>query len=172
MAAAIKMTAAVTPAAHRCASPVPVSVLIPTRNEEANSAQCLRWVAWAGEIFVVDFLSTDRTTEIARSMGARVIPFRWDGKDPRKYNWSLANLPWQNEWVLVVDADEEIPNALRDEIAYVLNTRFDCAGFIARFDYYFLGRRMPHGDPLWNLALFNHSPCLSTQTHVPELPGS
>src|SRR5260370_38800971 len=109
------MTAAITTAAYRCASPLPVSVLIPTRNEEANIAKCLRSVvAWAGEIFVVDSLSTDHTTEIARSMGARVIPFRWDRKDTRKSNWSLANLPWQNDCDLVADADSEPPNALRD----------------------------------------------------------
>src|SRR4029077_6625612 len=98
---ATSMTAAITTAAHCFASPLPVSVLIPTRNEEANIAKCLSSVAWADEIFVVDSLSTDRPTEIAGSMGARVIPFRWDGKGPRKYNWSLANLPWQNEWVLL-----------------------------------------------------------------------
>jgi glycosyltransferase involved in cell wall biosynthesis len=165
------MTAAITTAARRFASQLPVSVLIPTKNEEANIAKCLRSVAWADEIFVVDSLSTDRTAEIAQSMGARVIPFRWDGKGPRKYNWSLANLPWHNEWVLLVDADEEIPDALRDEIASVLNSGSDCVGFIVRFDYYFLGRRMRHGDPLWKLVLFKHALGRFERIDVPEVTG-
>src|SRR5260370_41659704 len=87
------MTAAITTAAHRCASPLPVSVLIPTRNEEANIAKCLRSVAWAGEIFVVDSLSTDCTTELARSMGAPVTPLRGERKRPPQHQCPDPALP-------------------------------------------------------------------------------
>ena len=57
----------------------PVSVLVLTRNEEANIAACLESVRWAGETFVVDSLSTDRTAEIARSLGAGVFLHPFEG---------------------------------------------------------------------------------------------
>src|ERR1700726_2697865 len=78
---------------------IPVSVLVPTRNEERNIERCLRSVSWAAQVFVVDSCSTDRTAEIALAMGADVIPFRWDGHGPRKKNWALDNISWANEWV-------------------------------------------------------------------------
>src|SRR5438105_13641571 len=96
---------------------VPVSVLIPTKNEEKNILKCLASVSWADEVFVVDSHSTDRTAELATGQGATVIEFTWDGKGPRKFNWALENLPWRNEWVLVVDADEEVSASLQSEIA-------------------------------------------------------
>ena len=68
---------------------VPISVLIPTKNEERNIRKCIESVAWADEVYVVDSRSTDRTSEIARSLGAEVVAFAWDGKGPRKKNWAL-----------------------------------------------------------------------------------
>jgi len=82
----------------------PVSVLILTRNEEANIAACLRSLGWAEEISVVDSLSTDRTIEIAKSLGARVYPHSFEGYAKQR-NWALANLPLSYGWVLMLDAD-------------------------------------------------------------------
>src|SRR5277367_1695828 len=76
----------------------PISVLIPTRNEEGNIEKCLARVVWADEIVVVDSASSDRTVELARAHGATVVPFAWDGTGPRKRNWALANHPWRNPW--------------------------------------------------------------------------
>src|ERR1700731_3344208 len=86
--------------ASSSAHTVPVSVLVPTRNEERNIERCLRSESWAAREFVVDSFSSDRTVDIARAMGANVVPFRWDGHGPRKKNWALDNIPWENEWVL------------------------------------------------------------------------
>jgi len=147
----------------------PVSVLIPTRNEEANISKCLDSVGWAGEIFVVDSNSNDRTAEIARQKGAIVVPFTWDGTGPKKYNWALDNLPWHHEWVLVVDADEEVTPELATEITRVVQGGSTYAGFVARFDYFLLGQRIRHGDPLEKPVLFKHGLTRYERLDVPEV---
>jgi glycosyltransferase involved in cell wall biosynthesis len=150
---------------------VPLSVLVPTRNEEKNIERCLQSVGWAAQIFVVDSCSTDRTSEIARAMGAEIIRFRWDGRGPRKKNWALDNLAWANEWVLVVDADEEVSPSLKQEIAAALagEPKFDA--YSIPYQYYFLGRLMKHGAPLHKLILFKHRLARFEQTSVPEVTG-
>lgn len=133
---------------------VPLSVLIPTRNEEANIAKCLVSVQWADQLFVVDSLSSDRTIEIAESFDAEVVPFEWKRGMPRKLNWSLENLPFRNEWLLVLDADEEVSQELADEISR--NLASDGGGysaFIAGYDYVFMGQRLTHGDRLHKVVL-------------------
>lgn len=148
---------------------VPVSVLIPTRNEEANLAKCLASVAWADDVWVVDSRSTDRTAEIARAHGAHVVEFTWDGRGPRKKNWALERLPFRHEWLLLIDADEEVTPELRDEIAERIRGGVACAGFLARYHYYFLGRRLRHGDPLWKMALVRHRLARFERMDVPEV---
>src|SRR6266566_5533626 len=95
---------------------VPLSVLVPVKNEAANLRDCLASVSFAQEIVVVDSASTDGTQSIAESTGARVIQFAWNGKLPRKKNWALENIPWHHEWVLIIDADERITPELEREI--------------------------------------------------------
>lgn len=148
---------------------VPVSVLIPTKQEEANISKCLASVSWADEIFVVDSNSTDRTVEIARGMGARVVPFQWDGTGPKKYNWSLENLPFSHEWVFVVDADEEATPELGEEIGRVLSSPSAYAGFSVRFEYFLMGQRIRHGDPLVKPILFKHRLTRYEKMDVPEV---
>ena len=146
-----------------------ISVLIPTRNEEKNIRKCINSVAWADEIWVVDSHSSDRTVEIAGSLGARVVQFRWDGMGPRKLNWSLANIPFRHEWLLVVDADEEPSPELRNEITTrVLGGTGSHAGYLIPYDYWFLGRLLKHGDRLWKLVLFKVA---GTRYERRELPG-
>jgi glycosyltransferase involved in cell wall biosynthesis len=86
----------------------PLSVLIPVKNEAANVRDCISGVSFADEIVVVDSASTDGTPAIAEGAGARVVQFIWNGSLPRKKNWALESIPWQHEWVLIVDADERI----------------------------------------------------------------
>jgi glycosyltransferase involved in cell wall biosynthesis len=137
---------------------VPLSVVIPVKNEEVNIEACLRSVEWAGEIWVVDSQSQDRTAEIAESFGARVVQFFYDGGWPRKKNWALENLPFGNDWVLFVDADERVTPELRDEIVAVLRDQRDFDGFYINRRLIFLGRWIRHCGwyPSWNLRLFKH----------------
>lgn len=138
-------------------SKIPVSVLIPAKNEEANLPACLTSVSRADEVFVVDSQSSDRSIEIAESYGAKVVQFYFNGRWPKKKNWGLDNLPFRNEWVLIVDCDERIPDALWDEIAQVINDP-NYEGYYLNRRVYFLGKWIRHGGkyPDWNLRLFKH----------------
>ena len=149
----------------------PVSVLVPVRNEEINIAKCLRSLQWADEVYVVDSASADRTVEIAGAMGAHVVQFRWNGQYPKKYNWALENIPWRNDWVLVVDADEEVTDEVAAEIAGLVRGDSDCAGYIVRFNYYLLGNKISHGDPLDKLILFRHRETRYENIDVPDITG-
>ena len=158
--------------AHRQpAGKVPISVLIPTKNEQENIRKCLESVAWADEICVVDSHSTDETRRIAHEFGAVVVDFVWDSKGPRKRNWALEHYPWKHEWLLLLDADEEVAPELRDEIAATVRAKTNRAGFLIRFHYYFLGRKLRHGDPLWKLCLIRHSLARFETIDVPEVTG-
>ena len=135
----------------------PLSVLIPVRNEAANLRGCLASVSFAQEIVVVDSGSTDGTQTIAETAGARVIQFAWNGKLPRKKNWALGNVPWQHEWVLIIDADERITPELEREIRHVI-VRADVDGLYLNRRFWFLDGWINHCGyfPSWNLRLFRH----------------
>jgi glycosyltransferase involved in cell wall biosynthesis len=136
----------------------PVSVLIITYSEEANIAACLESVRWAREVFVVDSLSADRTLEIAESFGAKVNSHPFAGYAQQR-NWALENLPFSHDWILMLDADERIPQALAQEIAQVVaDNPQDYAGYYLRRRFFFLGRWLKHGglNPTWILRLFRH----------------
>jgi glycosyltransferase involved in cell wall biosynthesis len=135
-----------------------VSVLIPAKNEEANLAACLESVNRADEVFVVDSQSSDRTVEIAKDYGANVVQFHFDGRWPKKKNWSLENLPFRNDWVLIVDCDERIPPELWDEIALAIQNP-DYDGYYINRKVFFLGKWIRYGGkyPDWNLRLFKHN---------------
>lgn len=106
------------PAATRPA-PAPVSVLIPTRNEERNIAACLDGVAFAAERIVYDSYSDDATLEIARARGARIVQRRFDVFSAHK-NWALDNIDFAHDWILLVDADERVTPDLAAEICAVV----------------------------------------------------
>jgi glycosyltransferase involved in cell wall biosynthesis len=136
---------------------IPVSVIIPARNEEANLPACLTSLQRADEIFVVDSNSTDKSVEISESFGAKVVQFEFNGRWPKKKNWSLDNLPFRNEWILIVDCDERITPELWDEIALAIeNSEHD--GYYLNRRVFFLGKWIRHGGkyPDWNLRLFKH----------------
>jgi glycosyltransferase involved in cell wall biosynthesis len=137
----------------------PVSVLIPTYNEELNLPDCLRSVAgWAGDIWVVDSFSRDRTVEIAREFGAEVVQHAYEGPAAQK-NWALDNIEFKNEWVLILDADERMSPELCAEVAEIIaggGNGYD--GFYLNRRFIFYGRWIKHCGwyPSWNLRLFRH----------------
>ena len=135
----------------------PLSVLVPVKNEAANVRDCLASVSFAEEIVVVDSGSTDDTRAIAEAAGARVVQFVWNGKLPRKKNWALENIPWQHEWVLIIDADERITPELEREIRQAIG-RADVDGFYLNRRFWFLDGWINHCGyfPSWNLRLFRH----------------
>ena len=132
---------------------LPITVVVPVKNEERNLARCLQPLSAFGEVLVVDSGSTDKTQEIARAAGARVLEFQWDGRFPKKRNWVLFNHEFANPWVLFIDADEVVDDNFCREIAHAINS-FNCDGYWLNYTNYFLGRRLRHGVPQRKLALF------------------
>src|SRR5580693_7245663 len=96
-----------------------LSVAIVTLNEEGNLARTLASVQFADEIVIVDSGSTDRTVEIARSLGAKVFVEAWKGFALQK-NSAIDRCT--STWVLSLDADEELTEELQAEIRNMLET--------------------------------------------------
>ncbi len=154
-------------------SKIPVSVLIPAKNEQANLPACLASVAIADEVFVVDSQSTDKSEEIAKTYGANVVQFHFNGRWPKKKNWSLENLPFRNEWVLIVDGDERITPELWSEIAQAIqNSEHD--GYYLNRRVFFLGKWIRHGGkyPDWNLRLFKHQKGRYENLSTEDIPNT
>lgn len=99
--------------------PQKISVVINTLNEEKNIQRALKSVDWIDEIIVCDMHSTDKTVNIAKERGARIVYFRNTHyvEPARNFAISKAN----NDWVLVLDADEEIPQSLKEKIIQLVN---------------------------------------------------
>lgn len=138
-------------------SKIPVSVLIPAKNEELNLPACLESVAIADEVFIVDSQSEDRSLEIAAKYGAKVVQFHFNGRWPKKKNWSLENLSFRNDWVLIVDCDERITPESWSEIATAIKNP-EYQGYYINRKVFFLGKWIRFGGkyPDWNLRLFQH----------------
>ena len=127
----------------------PLTVLVVTRNEEANVERCLASVhGFADQIFVVDSESADRTCELARRYAdeVRELPYDHSRIIPWIFQWGLDHLPIRNDWVLILEADQAVPPALRAEIAALL-TRAEIAedGFYIRRRQIFRGTWIRHG---------------------------
>ena len=137
---------------------VPLSVLIPACNEYKNLPRTLEAVKWADEIFVVDSNSTDGTQEIAKEYGAIVVQFEYKEPWPKKKNWALENLPFRHEWVLILDADEELPPEALEEIREIcLKNKKGLDGYFINRRFMFMGKWLRHAYyPNWNLRLFKH----------------
>ena len=85
---------------------LPVSVIVPVRNEARNLPRCLESLAGVGEVHVIDSQSTDDTVAIAQSHGAKVVQFHYAGGWPKKRQWAMDTLPLAYDWILLLDADE------------------------------------------------------------------
>jgi glycosyltransferase involved in cell wall biosynthesis len=135
----------------------PLSVLVPVKNEAANLRDCLASVSFAEQIVVVDSASTDGTQAVAEAAGVQVVRFVWNRKFPRKKNWALENVPWQHDWVLIIDADERVTLELEREIRQAIR-RTDVDGFYLNRRFWFFGGWINHCGyfPSWNLRLFRH----------------
>jgi len=145
----IRVSANVVPAAK-----LPVTVIIPVRNEAKNLPRCLQALRDVGEIYVIDSQSTDDTVEIARSHGVHVVQFHYQGGWPKKRQWAMDTLPVAYDWILLLDADERLTPELAEEIrAAVQNPAID--GCFIQLRTWFLDRVLRHGDVgLWKMSLF------------------
>lgn len=137
---------------------LPISIIIPVKNEARNLVACLQSVAWADEVWVVDSHSTDQTVAIAQSSGARIAQFDYAGGFPKKKNWALTNLPFKHEWILLLDADERVTPELAAELRDLWQRADKLDGYYVNRKLIFLGRWIKHCGwyPSWNLRLFKH----------------
>jgi glycosyltransferase involved in cell wall biosynthesis len=133
---------------------LPVSVIVPVRNEAKNLPRCLDALRDLGEVIVVDSQSTDTTVEIAREYGAQMVQFHYQGGWPKKRQWAMDTLPLAYDWILLLDADEVLTPELTDEIRRAIQNS-DMNGYYIALRMYFLGRVLRHGDAsFWKLSLF------------------
>jgi glycosyltransferase involved in cell wall biosynthesis len=146
----------------------PLSVAIITKNEETNLRRTLESVRWANEIVIVDSGSTDATLDIASAFGAKIIREAWRGFGRQK---NLAIEHCTSDWVLSLDADEEVSEALALEITHVLEESPEADAYFVPRRNLFLGRWIRNGgyypDPKLRLfrkgaAWFEESPVHET----------
>jgi glycosyltransferase involved in cell wall biosynthesis len=154
---------------------VTLSVVIITHNEEPSLARTLESVQplvsdGKGEIIVVDSGSTDRTVEIAKSFGAKVFVEEWKGYAAQK-NSAIDKAT--GDWILSLDADEELSPGLGEVIARAIAPDDDSpkisGAWISRKNF-FLGRWIRHGGfyPDRKLRLFRHGKGRFEDRHVHE----
>jgi glycosyltransferase involved in cell wall biosynthesis len=133
---------------------LPLSVIIPVRNEAHNLSRCLESLQSVGEVYVIDSQSTDDTVAVAESHGAKVVQFRYPGGWPKKRQWAIDTLPLAYDWILLLDADEVLTLDLAEEIRKAVQDRHTDGYYIA-LNMYFLGCQLRHsGASFWKLSLF------------------
>lgn len=117
-----------------------ISAVIITKNEEKNIAACIASLSFVDEIIVVDAESTDATREIATQSGAKVITQPFLGYGEQK---NVGIDATQHDWLLFLDADERISDALREEIQHVTTSQSSPVYWITIEDI-FLGKNLKH----------------------------
>lgn len=135
---------------------IPVTVIVPVKNEEKNLVECLARLKDFSEVLVVDSKSTDRTPQIVKDFGFEYIEFDWNGKFPKKRNWVLRNVKISNEWVLFLDADEFVTEAFLDELRRKLSSD-EYSGFTIMYENYFMKKKLLYGDKMKKMPLFKVS---------------
>jgi glycosyltransferase involved in cell wall biosynthesis len=133
---------------------LPISVIVPVRNEAQNVPRCLASLQGVGEIYVIDSQSTDGTAEIARLCGAKIVQFHYHGGWPKKRQWAMDTLSFAHDWILLLDADESLTPELAAEIRRAIQNP-DVNGYTMALQMHFLGRRLRHGGAnFYKLSLF------------------
>ena len=135
---------------HKLMSRPPLTVTIITLNEEENILRAMQSVSWSEEILIIDSGSTDRTVEIAKSAAiaasVRVITNPWPGYGQQK---NFAQKQATHDWVLNIDADEEVSPELKREIEIHLEAvktgTLDAQGFFFPRKTFYLGKWIKHG---------------------------
>jgi len=161
---------------------VQISAVIITHNEEENIEDAIRSLDWADEVLVVDSQSSDRTYDLARMLGARVITNPWPGfSDQKQFGVDNAT----NDWIFSLDADERVSDQLRAEIESIQSTGPAADGYrIPRLSFY-VGRPIKHGGwypdhqlrlfdrrkGRWNGAVIHESVKMPDDARVTELRG-
>ena len=127
---------------------IPVTLLVTTRNEAANIKRCLRSAhPFIDQIFVIDSESEDETVSIARAYAEVVnLPYDHSKIIPWIYQWGLNNLPIRNEWVMILEADQMLTEALKTELEQLFSRpSIRENGFYVRRQQVFRGKALRFG---------------------------
>jgi glycosyltransferase involved in cell wall biosynthesis len=135
---------------------IPITVIVSVKNEELNLPSCLENLKDFSEVIVVDSMSTDKTPEIVNKFGFQLVNFKWDGKFPKKRNWTLENVNLKNDWVLFLDADEYLTEQFIKEVSkkIIQNTH---SGYWLYYNNFFMSKEQKYGLKMRKLALFKKS---------------
>lgn len=135
-----------------------ITAIIPTFNEEANIGLAIASVSFADEILVVDSYSNDKTLEIAKSMGAKIIQRVYENSASQK-NWAIPQA--KHKWIVLLDADEIVSNELKIEIQTLLKKDIKESGFWIYRENFFLGKKIKYSG--WQsdkvIRLFKRDEC-------------
>lgn len=133
---------------------IKISAAIITLNEEKNIKRCIDSLDFVDEVVVVDSLSSDKTCEIAKELGAVVVDQKFLGHIEQK---QLAVDKCSYEWVLSLDADEEVSKELKESIQELIKNGFDKDAYEMNRVSFHLGRWIRHGGwyPDRKIRLFN-----------------
>ena len=123
-------------------SKIPLSVVIVARNEEKNIPACLDSVSFASEIILVDDFSTDKTKDLAESLGAKVFQRAMAGDWGAQQTFAIEQAT--QPWILLLDCDERITPELAEEIRERIRSGEKSAYAIKRINH-FKGIRVNHG---------------------------
>jgi glycosyltransferase involved in cell wall biosynthesis len=152
---------------------LPLSVIVTTFNEEVHIGECIDSVLWADEVLLVDSFSTDRTLEIAREKPIRILEHTYYGSAAQK-NWSLDRV--ENDWVLILDADERVTEELAREILDLLEKGPDKLGYYIRRTNYLIDKPIRHSgwstDKVIRLFHRGHGRYPNRRVHADlDIPG-
>ncbi|AIY12359.1 glycosyltransferase family 2 protein [Cellulophaga baltica] len=136
-----------------------IATIILTYNEEKHITRCIKNAQqFSNQIYLVDSFSTDKTVEIAKSLGAKVYQNKWENNYAKQFNWGLENLPITTKWVFRLDADEYLTPKLIEEInTKIPSLSAEISGIVFERKMYFLDTLMNKGMLQMNmLRLFKY----------------
>jgi glycosyltransferase involved in cell wall biosynthesis len=134
-----------------------LKAIIFTKNEENNIDECIASLPPEIPIFVVDSDSSDQTRSIAEKAGATVLSFKWNGKYPRKKEWTRRQFD-ENDWLLLLDADLRCTPSLYQECLEVIESNKFSSALIP-INYWFMGDELKHGSKPSYIGLINVGKC-------------
>lgn len=138
-----------------------MTVIILTKNEEANIERCINSVkGWVKRIIVVDSGSDDRTIELSKELGAEIFEHKPFVDYAKQFNWAIDNTHINTRWIFRFDADERVTPKLKQEIISECekHAEDDVNGFMMRYKIFFLGKFLRHGGsyPFLKITIFKY----------------
>ncbi|MFN4087202.1 MAG: glycosyltransferase family 2 protein [Spirosomataceae bacterium] len=123
-----------------------ISVLIPTKNEENDLMGCLDSLKWCDDIYILDSFSTDKTEAIAKEFGTHFYQRVFDDYSSQK-NFGLNHLPFKYDWILLLDADERVPEGMFELwLTEISKVDVSVDGFLIRRKDYLFGQWLKHSQ--------------------------